>query len=166
MESKIFPRFHSRSRNSRIIHHANVRISSTSMIQNSTPTLEVIESAYSTIPFSYLSLLSLKDHISNLEKKMPNSLNCSRLERFVLLEQVVVQKTFPIIPVQFCVFRGNPESQRGQSSGTQNRRSLIRNVGRFRAAPRFRIIKFSSHLTRNSLCSEDPEFEPSSDSRS
>ena len=61
-------------------------------------------------------------------------------------------KTLPFIPVQFCVIRGNPESQRGKFLEPQNRGSLIRNVGRSRAAPRFRIIEFS-HLVRNLLCS-------------
>ena len=68
-------------------------------------------------------------------------------------------KTIPTIPVQFCVFRGNPESQR---PGNQNRRSLIRNVGSLQSCCLMQDRKILLHLTRNLLCSVDPEFEPSS----
>ena len=70
-----------RTGNSRMIHHTNVRISSFSVIQKFHFYFggEAIESAYSMIPFSYLSFLSLKYRVSNLERKMPNSLSCWRL---------------------------------------------------------------------------------------
>ena len=53
-----------------------------------------------------------------------------------------------------------------QGSGTQNRRGLIGNVGRSRAAPWFRIVNMLLHLTRNLLCSVIPKSEAIIDSRS
>ena len=42
---------------------------------------------------------------------MPNSLNFRREQKVVLLEQVVVQKKFPDVPMIFSVSCGNPESR-------------------------------------------------------
>ena len=44
---------------------------------------------------------------------MPNSLNFRRVLRFVLLGQVVVQKTFPEVPTMFRASCGSPESRQG-----------------------------------------------------
>ena len=49
--------------------------------------------------------------VSILEMKMPNSLNCCSESGFGLLEQVVVQKTFPEVPTIFRESCGNPESR-------------------------------------------------------
>ena len=72
----------------------------------------MVESAYSMIPFSHLSLLSLKHQVSHLKMKMP---------KFFELLKIVKDcpaggrsKTFPITPVHFGVFRGNPESHGGK----------------------------------------------------
>ena len=62
------------------------------------------------IAFSYLSLLSQKYQVSNLEE------DAKFFELLKIIEDcpLVVQKTFPVIPGAFSVLRGNPESQRGK----------------------------------------------------
>ena len=51
-------------------------------------------------------------------------------------------------------------------SGTRKSRRLTEGVGRSRAARCFKIVKILSHLTRNLLCSVNPEFASTIDSQS
>ena len=70
-------------------------------------------------------------------------------------------KTSPIILVQFCVFRGNPESQRGKVLEIR----IVEAWSRTWVAPWFRITKFSCIRQGILLCSVILESEPSIDSR-
>ena len=123
----------------RKINHATVRISSTSMIYQSTSTLEAWCRYWSSHFTFRLHCISRHVRSQFSEKRMPNKNR------------------------QYSVSCGNPESRQGM---VQNRRSLIRNVGRSRAARCFRIAKILSHLTENLLCSVNPEFESTIDSQS
>ena len=62
---------------------------------------------------------------------------------------MVVQKRFLKYP-QYSVYHAETKNRQGMVSGTRNSRGLTENVGRSRAARRFRIVKIFSHLTRNS----------------
>ena len=77
---------------------------------------EVIESAYSMIRFSslFLYLLSLK---TSSFKSWDEDAKFFELWKIVKGSPSWTSgrsKTFHSLPVQFCVFRGNPESQRGK----------------------------------------------------
>ena len=76
-------------------------------------------------------------------------------------------KTVPAVPTMFRVSCGNPESRQGMHGpGTLNSGGLTGNEGRSRAARCFRIVENLSFLTRNLLCSVNPEFESTADSQS
>ena len=101
---------------SRLSHDTTVRTSSTSMIQHATSffgsVVQVLTNSAFPVSFPFpVPLYFLQCQVSLREKMMPNSLNFREL-RVVLLEQVVVQKTFPEVPI-ICVSCGNPESRQG-----------------------------------------------------
>ena len=123
---------------------------------------DVIETTYSTILFSFHSL-------SLFAVSVVSCLNSWEVdaEFFELLKIVEDSpswadgraKTFPIIPVQFCVLRGNSESQRCKVLGLR----IVELRSGTWVAPELLpdwIVKIPSHLTWNLFCSVTPEFEP------
>ena len=74
-------------------------------------------------------------------------------------------KTFPIIPVQFCVFRGNPESQRGKILELRIVEFDLER-GSLQSCSLIQDRKILLHMTKNLLCFVNPEFEPPFDSQS
>ena len=137
------------------------------MIQHSTSALEErwLNRRFQWFPFHISSLLSLKYQVSYREMKMPNSFRCWRLWRFVLLEQVVFLKRFPQCTynsVQYAAIENRSEAWSWDSESyffDQERGSL-------QSCSWIQDHRILSHLTRNLLCFVNPEFEPSSDSRS
>ena len=86
------------------------------------------------VSFHFLvALCFLECQVSILEKRMPNSLNCWREYRLVLLKQVVVQKRFLKYHNITCIMRQSRIAAR-HGSGTRNSRGFTGNVGCSRAA--------------------------------
>ena len=170
------PKISLSDRNSRIIHHTKVRIGSTNMIQHTTSSMiynftSSLEVGWmcvfnDSLFVSLFSLLSQKYQVSYLEMKMPKFFELLKIVEDCLFwaggrSKNVSQKTCTIL----CISRQSRIASR-QSPGNQNRRSLIRNVGRLQSCSLIQGRRILSCLTRNSLCYVNPEFEPSFDSRS
>ena len=105
-----------RNRNSRIIYHTTVRISSTSMIQHATSSWEVGWRNRRIQRFSF--------HFTLSSPCSSGSVRPQFLRRWCQIHWIVEEcgelsflsrwscKKFPVVPIQFCVSRGNPESRR------------------------------------------------------
>ena len=116
IESRHFPRFYFEIAS----YHCENEFHQYDSTGHSNSGSGVKEFACSTILFPFHSLFSLlfrQHQASNPVRRMPNSLNCWRLQKKVLLEASGRSKTFPVIPVPFWLSHGNPESQRGKVLG-------------------------------------------------
>ena len=95
---------------------------------------------------------------------MPNSLNCPR-ERFVLLEQVVVEKRFLKYP-QYSVYRAAIQNRGKAWSGDSELWRVDWERESLQSCSLLQDRKILSRLTMNLLCSVNPEFESTTDSQS
>ena len=120
-----FPTMHFRDWKSRVIHHTIARISSSNMIYGVQGCNALIQtrswycrtlrlSSHSSSMFHNISCITWSQSALAFllfQTMMPNSLNFRREPKVVLLDQAVVQKTFPEVPIVFRLSSGNPESR-------------------------------------------------------
>ena len=113
-----FSKTPSRNRNSPIIHHTIVRISSTNVVQHTTSSLEVRWRNWRLQRFSFHFTISFSWRVDSIRSEF--------LWGWCQILWIAEDnpswargrsKTFPVIPLPFCVSRDNPESQRGKVLG-------------------------------------------------